>query len=292
MREPKARLLWSAIAVCGLALVCVQAAAGAEGFDTIVIDPGHGGDDAGARGASGHSEKDLVLDISRRLKRRLEARGLKVVLTRTGDRFLDLAARPALANAAHADLFLSIHANAAASSRVVGVETFFLSLDASDEASRRLAERENRSGSQSAERGGVDPLERLLHDLKQNETLRESDVLARYAEAELADLGPNPSRGVKQAPFAVLMGTRMPSVLVEVGFISNPAEARSLARPQRREAIAGALARAVLAYGARFDSRSEAGRHAREETGYDAPAQRKAPAFRDQLLAVKEPGSR
>jgi N-acetylmuramoyl-L-alanine amidase len=114
-------------------------------FDTVVIDAGHGGDDHGARGPRGLVEKDLVLDVARRLAARLRRGGLRVVMTRSDDRFVPLEERTAIANDARGDLFLSIHANAARDTDVRGIETFFLSLKASDDAAQRVAERENQA---------------------------------------------------------------------------------------------------------------------------------------------------
>ena len=252
-------LVWS-LATSTVAEPAVRAPL--DRFDIVAIDPGHGGEDLGARGSSGLREKDLVLDVSRRLARRLEKHGLQVLLTRDDDRFVPLVARNRQANAQRADLFLSIHANASRSRKPAGVETFFLSLEATDEASGKLAERENRSSGGSGSGGDLpDPLAALLGDMTANDAMRESDVFANLANSELADLGPFPSRGVKQAPFVVLMSAEMPSALVEIGFISNPVEERALRKADRREAIAAALARAVVGFGKRYDA--QRGRTAR-----------------------------
>jgi len=156
-------------------------------FDTVVLDAGHGGDDRGARGARGLLEKDLVLDVSKRLAERLSELGLRVVLTRADDRFVGLEERTSIANDARGDLFLSIHANAASARRARGTETFFASLDASDESARELAELENMSfrkegGPSVAE----DPLVAILGDLIATEHLRESQEFARFAQERLA----------------------------------------------------------------------------------------------------------
>ncbi len=227
-----------------------------DDFVRVMIDPGHGGEDRGARGSGGLLEKDLVLDVSKRLARLLEKQGLEPRLTRTEDHFVSLEKRSAVANQAQADLFVSIHANAAPTPTPRGVETFFLSLEASDEASSRLAARENASFRQprSGKPSG-DSLNWLLHDMSSNETMHESDRFAKLADRELSRLGPVPSRGVKQAPFRVLMGAQMPSVLVEIGFMSNPAEENALRDARRREAIARALARAVVAFGEQHNAR-------------------------------------
>jgi N-acetylmuramoyl-L-alanine amidase len=225
-------------------------------FDVVAIDAGHGGADEGAVGTRGLAEKVVVLDVARRLEAVLEARGLHVVLTRDSDSFVPLEARSAVANDARADLFVSVHANASQSPKPHGIETFFMSLEASDESSRELARRENEAlqvtGPASPSR---DPLLALLGDMAATEYMHESDAFAKLVEKELGAVDPVASRGVKQAPFVVLMGVQMPSSLVEIGFLSNPAEEKSLRASGRREQIAQALARAVLAFGKSYDAR-------------------------------------
>jgi N-acetylmuramoyl-L-alanine amidase len=247
-----------------LALLVCQAAAEARGadssldrFDTLVLDAGHGGDDEGARGAHGVVEKELVLDVARRLRAQLEATGLQVVLTRDRDVYVSLEERTAIANQARGDLFLSIHANAASARAARGIETFFLSLDASDDDARQLAAREN-----AAFRDLTvpvvpedDPLVAILGDLAAAELLQQSDEFARLAQREVSALNGAPSRGVKQAPFVVLMGLEMPAVLVEIGFVTNPGEAQELATERQRDRIAQALARATLEFRQRYDAR-------------------------------------
>ncbi len=225
-------------------------------FDTVVIDAGHGGDDEGAVGTGGLTEKELVLDVAGRLARRLRDRGLTVVLTRQDDTFVPLETRTSVANDARADLFISIHANAARSSAPRGVETYFVSLEASDESARQVAQRENDAfGTHAASMVEDDPLLALLGDMIATEHVRESSEFARLAQAELADLGSVPSRGVKQAPFVVLMGVQMPASLIEIGFLTNAGDERAVRAAPRRDAIADALARAVASFGERFDAR-------------------------------------
>jgi N-acetylmuramoyl-L-alanine amidase len=254
------------VLVCATAMVAIfprpvvaDAAPGGDlrdRFDVVVIDAGHGGPDEGAVGSRGLAEKRVVLDVAQRLGKLLQSKGLKVVLTRSSDTFVPLEARSAVANDARADLFVSIHANGSESPKPHGVETFFLSLEASDDASRELAQRENEAlqvdGPASPTR---DPLLAVLGDMAANEYMHESDTFAKLVDKELGALDRVESRGVKQAPFIVLMGVQMPSALVEIGFLSNPAEEKLLRSAKRRDQIVQAVGRAVLTFGKRYDAR-------------------------------------
>jgi N-acetylmuramoyl-L-alanine amidase len=231
--------------------------AGRDRFDTIVIDAGHGGDDLGAAGTTGLLEKDLVLAVAMRLAERLREQGLRVVLTRQRDAYVPLDQRTAAANAAGGDLFLSVHANAASSPKARGVETYFASLEASDDAAQRVAHRENEAFRETSGGGSgpVDSIGAILGDLIETEHLAESDEFARLAHRELSSRDPSPARGVKQAPFYVLMGVEMPACLVEIGFLTHPEEEHALASAQRQGELADALARAVREFGRRHDAR-------------------------------------
>ena len=232
------------------------AAAKVDRFDVVVIDAGHGGEDEGAQGARGLIEKRLVLDVAKRLAGRLRARGLKVVLTRGDDTFVPLERRTAIANDARADLFVSIHANSARESGPHGFETYFVSLDSSDESAKRVAARENGAFGADAELPGArDPLVALLGDMLATEYVMESSEFAKLVQDGLAQLDGSPSRGVKQAPFVVLMGVQMPAALIEIGFLSNREEERALLDSPHRDAIAAAVGRAVVAFGKRYDAR-------------------------------------
>ncbi len=257
---------WRALGRLGVTLAGAWAAAAgavaAEGgraadrFDSVVIDAGHGGRDVGARGGRGLVEKDVVLDVSRRLAKRLQHGGLRVVLTRDSDRFVSLEERTSIANDARSDLFISIHANSAPNPKPRGIETYFLSLKASDDAAREVALRENESfDADAAALLQADPVLAILGDMAANDYMKESDEFARLAQAELAHAGSTPSRGVKQAHFVVLRLVQMPSSLIEIGFLSNATDERSLRRSESRDAIADALARAVLQFGKRYDAR-------------------------------------
>ena len=246
------------LAIVALALVLLPEDAGAnDRFDTVVIDAGHGGEDRGARGPGGLNEKDLVLSVARRLGALLQAAGLEVVLTRDTDRTLSLEQRTSIANDARADLFLSIHANSARVSSARGAEIYFVSLEATDEQAERVAQRENEAFGMlgAAAQGGRDPLFEILLDLIATEHLMESSEFARLAEGALARERVVTSRGVKQAPFVVLMGVQMPASLIEIGFISNADEEKQMRTPEQRERIAAVLAGAVLEFGRRFDAR-------------------------------------
>ena len=225
-------------------------------FDRVVLDAGHGGEDRGARGPGGALEKEVALDVALRVADRLREAGLEVVLTRSDDTFVPLHRRTEIANRADGDLFVSIHCNGARSPGARGIETFFLSAEASDEAARSLARRENlafgRGGPAAPPAGGF---EALLLDLIATEHLQESAEFARLAQAALTAGEEGWSRGLKQAPFAVLMNLDMPAALIEIGFLTHPEEGRELARPARREEIAAAIARAILEFGRRYDAR-------------------------------------
>jgi N-acetylmuramoyl-L-alanine amidase len=209
----------------------------------IVIDPGHGGDDVGARSSDGLIEKDLVLNISRRLARVLERRGHAVRLTRDGDQNRAHSDRTALANRLEAPVFVSLHANSSTHPSATGAETFYMSLDgASDEAAAATADLENRAAGGAGQRS---PLDLILWDLAQAEVLNESAALALAVQGRLnAQLGTR-DRGVKQAPFVVLTGATMPAILVEVGFLSNSVESGRLSDPNYQQQIAEAVAAGI-----------------------------------------------
>ncbi|MGH9867080.1 MAG: N-acetylmuramoyl-L-alanine amidase family protein [Candidatus Polarisedimenticolia bacterium] len=212
----------------------------------VVIDPGHGGDEQGAISQSGLKEKDLVLDIARRLRDRLEEAGYAAALTREADRRVDLESRTATANGFDADLFLSIHANSSLRSTVHGAETYYLSYEASDDEALRVATTENAQGvSQGTKQGEGEDLPVILWEMAQAEHLSRSSRLADLVQTEMNRVGGTANRGVKQAPFRVLVGAAMPAVLVEVGFLTHPDEERKLASGEHRDQIAAALAAAV-----------------------------------------------
>jgi N-acetylmuramoyl-L-alanine amidase len=210
----------------------------------VVIDPGHGGDDIGARSQDGVlTEKDITLAVARRLARILESRGQAVRLTRDGDQSRALTDRTALANRLEAPAFVSLHANASTFSSVTGTETYYMSLDsATDEAAAATADLENRAGESSGQKSALDL---ILWDLAQADVLNESAQLALSVQGRLNSRLGLRDRGVKQAPFVVLTGATMPAILVEVGFLSNPSEAERLTQPDYQQQIAEAIAAGI-----------------------------------------------
>lgn len=224
---------------------------------TVVIDPGHGGRDTGAIGPSGVKEKDVVLDIGLRLKRMIEASlGVRAVMTRSTDVFLPLEERAAIANRHKADFFISLHVNAAPQSRAVGSETYFLSREPSDRGARASAVRENTA--LTLEGIGLkeqESLKAVLWDMAQTLYVRESSELAELLLNELGQILKVNNRGVKSAPFFVLIGAAMPSVLVEAAFITNPDEERRLQGDAYRRRVAEALLAGVAKFKARYDKR-------------------------------------
>ncbi len=218
----------------------------------IVIDPGHGGVEDGAIGPSGLKEKEITLDLARRLKYLLRSvdRSVNVVLTRDEDRLVGLDERSAIANHNKADLFLSIHLNASRGNRASGAETYYLSSEATDDEARILAALENQSADSNGRpliTAGAEhkTLDLVLWDLAQNKHQATSSVLAESVQRHMNDLTGTRNRGVRQAPFRVLMGATMPAILVEVGFISNAKEEAKFKRSDYLDQVAGALTNAV-----------------------------------------------
>ncbi|HEX9050114.1 MAG TPA: N-acetylmuramoyl-L-alanine amidase [Anaeromyxobacter sp.] len=214
----------------------------------IVVDAGHGGHDPGAIGPRRVREKDVTLAMARRLAKRLREAGFEVVLTRKDDRYLALEERTAIANTARGDLFVSIHANAHPRRNRTGVETYFLNVT-DDRYAARLAARENGLDLD----GQGDAVTRILTDLDAKASAGASRRLARLVQREVtggvrAHVGDVRDLGVKSALFYVLLGARMPAVLVETAFISNRDEERRLASPRYQDEVAAGIARAVAGF--------------------------------------------
>ncbi len=216
---------------------------------TIVIDPGHGGEEVGAKGPAGTLEKDVTLAIARKLRAALtNALGDQVFLTRDKDQDLSLEERTAIANNYKADLFVSIHANASRAHAANGSEVYFLAYQASDEESRRMAAVEGGEIVPGPAVSGGAELALILWDMAQAEHLEESSALASRIQEELAGVTGAEGRGVKQAPFRVLVGASMPAVLVEVAFISHPEEEKLLASDTYQSKVAVALMKGIARY--------------------------------------------
>ena len=223
---------------------------GRQAVKVVVIDPGHGGEDTGAKGPSGVAEKDITLSIALKLAEVLkESMDARVLLTRTSDVFIPLEERTAFANANGADIFISIHVNAAANRDARGTETFFLSMDATDEDARRLAAFENNADPAGAALFTAgDDLKDILLDMASTRSHHESSALAEAVHLSMLGRAGREGRGVKQAPFTVLVGATMPAVLVEVGFISNPSEEKWLSSRKDQELAARAIAEGVARF--------------------------------------------
>jgi N-acetylmuramoyl-L-alanine amidase len=214
----------------------------------IVIDPGHGGHDTGTIGPHGLLEKELVLDVSKRLGKLLSARlGAQVVYTRRDDTFIPLETRTAIANQEQADLFVSVHANSSRDPDARGVETYYLNFTSSPEA-LEVAARENAASDKS-----IHELQDLVKKIALKEKIEESREFASDVQGALhtglAVKNPGErNRGVKKAPFVVLIGANMPSILAEISFLSNPTDERRLKTPEYRQRIAESLYRGISRY--------------------------------------------
>jgi N-acetylmuramoyl-L-alanine amidase len=218
---------------------------------TIVIDPGHGGLEPGAKGRFGTLEKNISLAVSLKLKAIIERNlALRVVLTRAEDVDVSLENRAAKANNNKADLFISIHVNSSFLRQARGSETFFLSMEATDEEARKLAYMENNPT--ELEKGisseNEDDIKMILWDMAQTAYLNQSSILAESIQNELNSLFFIKNRGIKQAPFKVLCGVACPAVLVEVAFISDPDEERKLRTEDFQMKIAQAVFRGLENY--------------------------------------------
>jgi N-acetylmuramoyl-L-alanine amidase len=217
-------------------------------INRIVIDAGHGGHDSGTLGAGGIEEKDVVLDVALRLGKLLHERlGAEIIYTRSDDTFIPLETRTAIANKAQADLFISVHANSSQDASARGVETYYLNFT-SDPAALDVAARENAVGGQS-----IHQLSDLVKKITLKDKIEESREFASDVEGSLyAGLAKGneglKNRGVKKAPFVVLIGANMPSILAEISFVTNPKDAEQLRQPEYRERVAESLYNGVARY--------------------------------------------
>ncbi len=212
----------------------------------IVIDPGHGGHDTGTIGPTGLMEKDLCLDVALRLGKIIEQRlpGADVIYTRSDDTFVPLEERTSIANQAKADLFISIHANSSRDSGARGIETYYLNMKGSAEA-MEVAARENATAQE-----GVHDLESLVKKIAQTEKIDESKEFAQDIQDSLAKRTQKnvKNRGVRKAPFVVLIGADMPSILTEISFLSNPSDEKLLKQPEQRQRVAEGLFQGISSY--------------------------------------------
>lgn len=212
------------------------------GQSVVVLDAGHGGSDLGAVGPGGMLEKNITLNVAKRLAGLLKKNGdFKALLTRDSDVFMPLNERTEFANRNNADIFISIHANATVSRDINGLETFFLSFEASDADAMRAAELENSFGLEQMKPAEQDDLSAILMDMLQTASHHESSKLAELVQSSMVGALKREDRGVKQAPFLVLAGAAMPAVLVEIGFISNPAEEALISKDDWQDRIAHSI---------------------------------------------------
>jgi len=257
----RGRLLVSLILLAGLARPAFPRAPGDSGTRsrpdarkprTVVIDPGHGGIEPGARGKLGTLEKDITLAIALKLKAMIEKNmAFQVVLTRDKDMDVPVENRAAIANNQKADVFISIHTNSSRQKSAEGSETFFLSTGATpDEETRRLAYLENNSSriEDHVDKTSEEDVKMILWDMAQTAYIRQSSRLAEMIQAELNSLLGTRDRGIKQAPFKVLTGAACPAVLIEAAFISNPEEEKKLASDAFQTSVAEAIYRGLTKY--------------------------------------------
>jgi N-acetylmuramoyl-L-alanine amidase len=214
---------------------------------TVVIDPGHGGDDEGSRGPAGSTEKQVTLSVARRLKAALEGRlGVRVILTREGDNAVGLDERAAVANNNKADLFISLHANASVRPAASGAEVFYLSLQEYGIEAQRAAAAPRESLPVFG--GGTRDIEVVQWRLAQARHIEQSQTLARIVEDALRSRISLTPRSLQQAPFRVLVGANMPAVLVEMGFITNAQQESQLTSDAYQNEIVQALVESVIKF--------------------------------------------
>lgn len=243
-----------------IALIAALVSPSAEAQPLVVVDPGHGGTRDGAVSAGGVTEKQVVLQVARHVRVALEKAGIRVVLTRTADRDVGLGARVAFANQRTADAFISIHANSSPVATRRGCETYVLSAQASDDVTAAMVHLENDGEDAGAVLlddvfgGGFGDTASgdvgfIIADMRRASTHKRSAALAKHLQDAIgAVAGLGPSRGLRQAPFRVLHGARMPAALIEIGYLTNPAQSRSLAARSVQRAAGAAIAQGVLAF--------------------------------------------
>ena len=225
----------------------IPSQAPSSGLRTVVIDPGHGGEELGTQGAKGTLEKDITLSVARRLRTLIESRlGAKVFLTREDDRTLSLDDRSAFANNHQADVFLSIHANSAVRPALKGAEVYFLTVERADAEARKRAG--DTATTLPALGGGSREIDLILWETAQARYLEQSAALAGFVEQALDARIEMSPRAVQQAPFRVLVGANMPAALVEIGYLSNAEQETQLATGAYQDRVAQALLDALLKF--------------------------------------------
>lgn len=217
------------------------------GLRTVVIDPGHGGDELGTQGVKGTLEKEITLSVARRLRTLIESRlGLKVFLTRENDRTMSLDERSAFANNHHADVFVSIHANSAARPALKGAEVYYLTVERADAEARKRAD--EAATTLPALGGGTRAIDLILWETAQARYLEQSATLAGFIEQSLRSRIEMSPRAIQQAPFRVLVGANMPAALVEIGYLSNAEQETQLAAAGYQDQVAQALLDALIKF--------------------------------------------
>ena len=219
----------------------------ATGLRTVVLDPGHGGEELGTQGSKGTLEKEITLSVARRLRTLIESRlGLKVFLTRDDDRTMTLDDRSAFANNHQADVFLSIHANSAVRPTVKGAEVYYLTVERADEEARKRAE--DNQTTLPALGGGTRAIDLILWETAQARYLEQSAAFAGFVEQSLRARVEMSPRAVQQAPFRVLVGANMPAALVEIGYLSNADQETQLTSGSYQDHVAQALLDALIKF--------------------------------------------
>jgi N-acetylmuramoyl-L-alanine amidase len=217
------------------------------GLRTVVIDPGHGGEELGTQGAKGTLEKEITLSVARRLRTLIESRlGLKVFLTREDDRTMSLDERAAFANSRHADVLLSIHANSAVRPTVKGAEVYYLTIERADEEARKKADANSTTLPELG--GGNRAIDLILWETAQARYLEQSATLAGFIEQALRPRVEMSPRAVQQAPFRVLVGANMPAALVEIGYLSNADQETQLTTATYQDQVAQSLLDALIKF--------------------------------------------
>lgn len=215
---------------------------------TVVLDPGHGGKDPGAQGPSGSREKEIVLDIAKRIKVLLEGAGIKVVMTRSGDEFISLPQRTEIAGRSDADLFVSIHANSNPAHTMEGMEVYYVKTRDRRDLDEEQRQKNERAFAKRLNMKYSPLMAGIVADMMYTAKTGESARLARTVVEKASEYAGMPNRGARTCRFFVVRNTLIPAVLVEVGFLTNRREEKKLGSPSYRQTIAEAVARSIIVY--------------------------------------------